>query len=229
MESEFDRFAAEGYSELLRDPIRDKFGSGSRFFLERKLVLLRDFYRRRGTRTESTTWLDVGCGEGQLLALGKRYFRDVAGCDVSEGMIRHSEGLNIRRQESQHRIPFADGSFDLVTVVCVYHHVRVSDRAALTSDVPRVLKPGGIFCIIEHNPFNPVTRLIVRRSPLDVQAHLLSAASARRLVRAAGMKVIETRYFLYFPERFFNRMASLEAKLSPIPLGGQYAVFCRND
>ncbi len=214
MESEFDRFAAEGYSGLLRDPIRDKFGSGSRFFFERKLALLRDFYRRHGARTESTSWLDVGCGEGQLLALGRPYFRDVAGCDVSEGMIRHSEGLNVRRQESQHRIPFADGSFDLVTAVCVYHHVRMSDRAALTTDVPRVLRPGGIFCMIEHNPFNPVTQLIVRRSPLDVQARLLSAGGARRLVRAAGMRMIETRYFLYFPERFYARMASLESKLS---------------
>lgn len=225
MQSEFDRFAAAGYSELLRDPIREKFAPGSRFFLDRKLILLRDFYQRRRANTALASWLDVGCGEGRLLTLGRPYFREVAGCDVSEGMIQHCEGLHVRRQESPHRIPFEDRSFDLATAVCVYHHVRMAERPILTAEISRVLKPKGIACMIEHNPLNPVTQLIVRRTPVDAGARLLSAASARRLARAAGMRVLETQYFLYFPERIYAKMASIEAKLSALPLGGQYAVF----
>ena len=48
---------------------------------------------------------------------------------------------------------------------------------------------------------------------------------ARGLARAAGLKVLETRYFLYFPERLYAKMAWIEAKLSAIPFGGQYAMF----
>jgi SAM-dependent methyltransferase len=227
MGSEFDRFAAEGYAGLLRDPLRERFAPGSWFFLERKLILIRDFYRRLGGDTESATWLDVGCGEGGLLALGRSFFREVAGCDVSAGMIQHCQGVNVRLQESPVRIPFSEQSFDLVTAVCVYHHVSEEDRLALTAEVSRVLKSNGIFCVIEHNPLNPLTQVIVRRTPVDSQARLLNAAIARRLARTAGMHVIETRYFLYFPQRYYAQMASIEAKLAALPLGGQYAVFCR--
>ena len=224
MPAEFDDYSAEGYSKLLEDPIRGRF-AGSDFFFERKLVLVRELCELHGLKTESAKWLDVGCGEGTLLKMGRRYFRDVAGCDVSAGMIQHCDGLNVQQQDSPRQIPFEDGSFDLVTAICVYHHVEIDDRAALTSEIFRVLKSRGIFCVIEHNPLNPVTRLIVHRSPIDSRANLLTARKVRHLARAARMEVLATRYFLFFPERFYSKMAWTEAKLSAVPLGGQYGVF----
>jgi SAM-dependent methyltransferase len=226
MPAEFDDYAAAGYSKLLEDPIREKFG-GSRFFVERKLKLVTDLYRQYAAATESANWLDLGCGDGTLLKMGKGYFNEVAGCDVSDGMLQHCEGLNVRRQDSAKQIPFEDRSFDLVTAVCVYHHVDIADRSALTAEIARVLKSPGIFCLVEHNSLNPVTQLIVRRSPIDSQAHLLTAGKVRRLARAARMEILATRYFLYFPERLYSKMATTEAKLSTLPLGGQYAVLCR--
>ena len=225
MRSEFDRFALEGYSELLRDPIREHFAPGSLFFFERKLTLIMDFFMKRGADTRTKTWLDVGCGEGTLLALGKSYFKDVAGCDVSDEMMQSCSGLNVRRQETAHELPFEDGSFDFVTAVCVYHHVEPENRRALTASIARVLKPNGLFCLIEHNPFNPVTQLIVRRSPVDTNARLLTPRMARDVVRHAGMQIIDTKYFLFFPQRFYSKMAAVENALSSFPLGGQYVVF----
>ena len=225
MRSEFDRFALEGYSELLRDPIREHFAPGSRFFFERKLILIMDFFMKCDADTKSTTWLDVGCGEGTLLALGKSYFKEVAGCDVSDGMMRSCSGLNVRRQETAHELPFEDSSFDFVTAVCVYHHVEPENHRALTASIARVLKPNGLVCLIEHNPFNPVTQLIVRRSPVDGNARLLTPRMARQVVRNAGMQIIDTNYFLFFPQRFYSKMAQMENALSFVPLGGQYVVF----
>ena len=66
-----------------------------------------------------------------------------------------------------------------MTAVCVYHHVEPGDRAPLTAEIRRVLKPGGMLAIIEHNPLNPVTRAVVKRIPLDRDAQLLSAREAR--------------------------------------------------
>jgi SAM-dependent methyltransferase len=226
MPAEFDRYAARGYSELLGDPIRQKFAS-PRFFHERKLDLLRNWYQKQGWQTASIRWLDVGCGEADLLLMGSPFFGKVAGCDISAGMIRACKGIDVRVQESPERIPFEGETFDLVTAMCVYHHVDKVYRPELTADVWRVLKPRGIFCIIEHNPLNPIARVIVRRCPLDVDAHVLSAGATRRLAKDAGLKVLETKYFLYLPERFFKTMPAVETVLSGVPLGGQYAVMCQ--
>lgn len=223
MSAEFDNYAAAGYGKLLQDPLRRRF-AGSRFFFERKLTLLRTRYEQHASATRSASWLDLGCGEGTLLQMGKEYFRDVAGCDVSAGMIQGCEALNVREQVSPRQIPFADESFDLVTAVCVYHHVDIADRPFLTTDVSRVLKPKGLFCVIEHNPFNPIAQFIVWRCPLDVQAHLLTPFEATRLVRSAGMKFLETNYFLYLPERLYGRFSRVEARMSRVPFGGQYAL-----
>ena len=224
--AEFDRYAAEGYSKLLSDPIRGRF-AGAEFYFRRKLILLREFCRQRGIETERADWLDVGCGDGGLLRMGQPYFRAVAGCDVSEGMLGGCEGLNVKHQDSARRVPFDNRSFDIVTAVCVYHHVELADRPALTADIARVLKPGGMLCVIEHNPLNPVTQLVVWRAAVDKNAHLLTAGKMRRLARAAQMEILTTRYFLFFPERFYSALAAAEAKLSRVPLGGQYALFCR--
>jgi SAM-dependent methyltransferase len=227
MAAEFDNYAATGYNKLLQDPLRDRFG-GERFFFERKLWLLRTLCEQYGKRTQSTRWLDVGCGEGTLLHIGGIHFAKVAGCDVSSGMIGDDKGLDVRQQPSARKIPFPDQSFDLVTAVCVYHHVELLDRPFLTAEIRRVLTSRGLFCIIEHNPLNPVARLIVRRSPIDIHAHLLSAEACRDLGRAAHLQVLMTRYFLYLPEFLYSRLPALEELLAPVPLGGQYAVLFRN-
>jgi SAM-dependent methyltransferase len=226
MPAEFDRYAAEGYSKLLHDPIRGRF-AGAEFYFRRKLVLIREFCRQRGIETERADWLDVGCGDGGLLKMGQPYFRNVAGCDVSEGMLGGCEGLNVRHQDSPRRVPFGDQSFDIVTAVCVYHHVDLADRNALTADISRVLKPGGMLCVIEHNPFNPVTRLVVWRAAVDKHARLLTAGETRRLAQDSQMEILDTRYFLFFPERLYSSLAGTEIRLSSLPLGGQYAVFSR--
>lgn len=224
MPAEFDAYA-HAYAEQLRDPLRDYFASNSEFFARRKLLLIRDFFRRRGQDTLALRWMDVGCGQGELLRLGRPYFAAVAGCDPSDRMIEKCANLNVRHQESPECVPFGDESFDLVTAVCVYHHVELTLRAALTREAMRVLKPGGMLCIIEHNPFNPITRMIVRRSPIDTQASLLTASAAVRLSHSVGAQVLETRYFLYFPERFYRFLAGIEDRLAWISLGGQFAVF----
>lgn len=224
MKPEFDQYAAE-YDKLLRDPIRDHFADNKEFFHLRKWKLLTQFFHEYKFQTEQAVWLDVGCGKGELLKIGRSAFARVAGCDPSAGMLDGCAGLDVVKQSSTTRLPFANESFDLVTAVCVYHHVDPSQRLALTLDIHRVLKPGGVLSIIEHNPFNPVTQLIVRRAAVDVDAKLLTARAAGDLVAAAGLMKLETTHFLYFPEAIYSRLGVVEEWLRRIPLGGQYCVF----
>ena len=227
--SEFDDYSSE-YDDLLRDPIRDRFttGAGSQFFHTRKRDLILDFWRKQNVDTHSLSYLDLGCGKGELLHLLKPGFGKVAGCDPSIGMMQFVEGVDARVQSDPAIIPFDNGQFDFVTAVCVYHHVPVAERARLTNEVKRVLKPGGIFCIVEHNPYNPATRMIVSRTPVDANAILLPRGETRSLLAKAGLSIAWQAFFLFLPASLYGNIGrSIEKGLVQVPLGGQYAVFGR--
>ena len=226
MSAEFDRFSGD-YENLVTDPVRTSFGGGSsEFFHTRKMELLLRFLKRRGMQPSKMSWLDLGCGQGELLKLGGGHFRERYGCDPSQGMLSAaSDGIEVRRPIAATSIPFESSTFDLVTAVCVYHHVLLEERGELTSEIRRVLKRGGTFVMIEHNPHNPVTRLVVSRVPLDKDARLLSARTARYLTAAAGLKPILTEYFLYFPKSIYAKLGRIENMLGWLPLGGQYAFY----
>ena len=229
MISEFDRYAAE-YSNLLSDPLRNRFAADPIYFHHRKWMLIRDFFAQHNMNSSQLSWLDVGCGQGELLSLAGGAFAQAAGCDPSTRMIGSCASAKVYEQLSSTELPFDDQSFDFVTAVCVYHHVHGADRELLTKSIDRVLRPGGVFCLIEHNPWNPVTRLIVKRCPVDSDAELLTpslAAGLARAANAANLEVIETAYFLYFPENIFRHIGKAERFLRKWPSGGQFAVFFR--
>jgi SAM-dependent methyltransferase len=223
---EFDNYS-DSYEELLRDPIRDRFAGSSAFFHTRKRDLVRDYFRSSGRDTKRLRYLDVGCGKGELLSLLAGDFASAAGCDPSSGMLKSTVGVEVRVQDDPSRIPFDDGQFDFITAVCVYHHVPPPARAALTLEVKRLLRPGGVFAIIEHNPWNPATRIIVSRTPVDADAILLPASETLSLMRGAGLSVDRATYFLYLPEKLYRAAGRLEHLLRRVPLGGQYALFAR--
>jgi SAM-dependent methyltransferase len=227
--TEFDQYSSN-YEDLLRDPIRDRFtsGSGSQFFHVRKRDLILDFWKSQGKDTTRLSYLDLGCGKGELLTLLRPHFGAVAGCDPSSGMMPALEGVELRVQDDPCKLPFDDGQFDFVTAVCVYHHVPLAERARLTMEAKRMLKPGGVFCIIEHNPYNPATRIIVSRTAVDANAILVPASETRQLISDAGLTFTALQFFLYVPASLYSGPAKrLERCLKAVPLGGQYAGFGR--
>jgi SAM-dependent methyltransferase len=221
---EFDNMASS-YEELLKDPIRDRFSNGTSFFHERKMLLIKAFWASAGRATKDLSWIDIGCGKGDLLRLGATSFGSVAGCDVSQEMMVDCAGLDVRLQRDPTVLPFPDASADFVTAVCVYHHVRPDARTALTSEIRRILRPGGVLGIIEHNPWNPVTRIIVNRTPVDADAILMHMPKTKSLMKDASMRIVRGEYFLYLPQDLFYRARWFESMAKHIPLGGQYVVF----
>ena len=216
---------ASSYEELLRDPIRDRFSAGTRFFHERKLILIKAFWAAAGRKTEDLAWIDLGCGKADLLRLGAASFAKAMGCDVSREMMGEGTGLELRLQTNPTVLPFDDASADFVTAVCVYHHVPLSARAALTAEIRRILKPGGVSAIIEHNPWNPATQIIVRRTPVDADAILLRMSETASLMKAASLRVLHREFFLYLPQNLYYKAAWMESLGRRVPFGGQYAVF----
>ena len=225
-ENEFDLYA-DGYHHLVDHPMRRRFARNPRFYVERKMDVLRGFLRRVGRELSKTSWLDVGCGKGELLELGSGEMQRVAGCDPSAEMLKRSPLAGLHVLPPTGKVPFEDASFDLVTTVCVYHHVPPQERRVLGDEAVRVLKPNGLFCVMEHNPWNPVARAIVRRCPVDRNAVLLSMPELIRTVSQSGLTAVDRCYFLLLPQSLYPWLWRIEHSLSSVPLGGQYAVLFR--
>ncbi len=223
---EFDRYASS-YAELLDDPLRSRFARDPLHFHRRKWLLIERLLRGAGVAAAALRWLDVGCGRGELLELAGKSFLQATGCDPSAGMLPAGASVKAYQQTSLVELPFESGSFDFVTAVCVLHHVHGKDRPLLANEMRRILSPRGLCCIIEHNPWNPVTRTIVKRCPVDVDAELLTAGEASRLLRASGFRIIGREYFLYLPERLFHAFGAVERVLSRLPFGGQHALLAQ--
>jgi len=224
---EFDRYASS-YPDLLDDPIRNRFARDPLHFHRRKWLLIERLLKGAGATPGTLRWLDVGCGRGELLELAGSNFAQATGCDPSAGMLPSNASFKTCEQRFLAELPFDNGAFDFVTSVCVLHHVHGRDRALLAGEIRRVLGPGGLCCIIEHNPWNPVTRTIVKRCAVDVDAELLTARETRGLLRASGFKSLGTEYFLYLPEKLFGAFGAVEQIFSKFPFGGQYVLLAQS-
>jgi len=100
--------------------------------------------------------LDIGTGTGRLLELAADRANRAIGVDASRDMLalaraRLAErGLAERcavRQADMYRLPFADASFDVVTLQMVLHYAE--DPAAAIAEAARVLHRDGLLLIVD--------------------------------------------------------------------------------
>jgi len=168
--------------------------------------------------------LDVGCGVGVLHPLLAPLCGELHGTDISAPCIdqarRDNPAARYRAYDGV-RLPYADDQFDMALAVCVLHHVPPQDRTAFAAEMARVVRPGGLTCVIEHNPLNPLTRLSVMRCPFDADAVLLPRREAEALMSGAGVGAVRSRYFVLVPS-LAPWALSLERRLERAPLGAQY-------
>lgn len=223
MSAEFDDYA-RNYRDLLKDPVRDRFAQDAAFFHRRKWDLLKHILSTRFGDIGTLRWLDVGCGQGELLRLGAGSVGEAVGCDPSAEMLAKCRGITVVPQPNMAELPFHSSAFDVVTAACVYHHLNAATQNQLTAEVFRLMRHDGIFVIFEHNPWNPITRLIVNRTPVDANAVLLTSVEARAVMRRAGFDARQPNYYLFFPEAIYRQIGRLERLLGWLPVGGQYAI-----
>jgi SAM-dependent methyltransferase len=171
--------------------------------------------------------LDLGCGIGLIDQALENQFADLTGVDISEkslelARIRTPGGTFVGY--NGRTLPFPNERFDAVFIVGVLLLVAVSARTALIAEVARALRPGGVVIVMEHNPYNPVTRFIVSRCALDADSKLLTRAETSALLKSCGFDAISGRYFGFFPWRG-RVILRAERCFSMIPLGVQYIAF----
>ena len=218
---EFDRYGEGAYERALERSISFG-GQDAGFYNEVKARRLVDLARRLLGDPSRLAALDVGAGIGLVDEHLKDDLARVVGLDVSTQMVRRATERNRGVEYVAYdgvTFPFEDASFDLVFASCVFHHVPIADRPRLAAQMARVTRPGGLAVILEHNPLNPATRLVVSRCEFDEDAVLLRMSETRALLANAALTERERAYILFFPWR--NR---IERHLGRLPLGAQYYV-----
>jgi SAM-dependent methyltransferase len=199
------------------------------YFTGRKTEYLIDLTRRFVGDPAGLVLLDVGCGVGVSHSLLIPRYREVHGVDVAASAVERAAFDNRGGRYTSYAgdtLPFADSSFDVVFAACVLHHVDRPERAAFVREMRRVVRPGGIGVLFEHNPFNPLTRLAVRRCEFDDDVHLLTRSGARRLVDDSAGTPIESAYIIAHTSSRKTLLA-LERRVAAVPFGSQYYVAFR--
>jgi SAM-dependent methyltransferase len=99
---------------------------------------------------EGCRLLDIGCGAGYHVRHFARKAAKVVAIDVdavslpiARRRVRSSRVTFLRYGGD--RLPFADASFDAVSMLDVLEHV--ADREALVAEIARVLRPGGVWIV----------------------------------------------------------------------------------
>jgi ubiquinone/menaquinone biosynthesis C-methylase UbiE len=222
--AEFDKFAEE-YLAVHADNIKLS-GEDPEYFARYKI----DELRRRWTgsgRPEPMAALDFGTGIGNSIPHLARAFPDakLAALDVSQKSLEVAErrfgGLADFIQGDGGRMPFEDASFDLIFSACVFHHIDAAEHGAIFGELRRLLRPGGLMAIFEHNPVNPATRHIVATCPFDENAVLIRAGDLKRGQLDAGFRQVDVAYTAFFPGAL-RLLRPLEPHLAACPLGAQY-------
>jgi SAM-dependent methyltransferase len=219
MAAEFDRFARE-YKDVL-DQSTAFSGESSEYFCQYKAHYVHRLLGPSGT----PKILDYGCGIGALadeLSTLQPSAR-LHGFDVSEDSLSQVDaGLRSRGVFTAHKGDL-HWDYDLILISNVMHHIPLEERQGTISEMAARLRTSGRLLVFEHNPINPLTRLVVAKCPFDENAVLLRPKELRGYFGKAGLHVVRRDYIVFFP-KMLSMFRPAEPFLGWCPAGAQYAL-----
>ncbi len=221
---QFDNYI-NNYKDEIQKAI-NFIGQDVDFFLKLKTDLLAELTENFCVIDSEMNVLDIGCGIGLIDRLLTSRFKSITGVDVEDGVIEKARafnpGVDYRLYDGRN-LPFDDNTFDLAFAVNVMHHVPTAEWQNFVNELHRVVKPGGLAAIFEHNPANPATRRVVRNCIFDRDAVLLPHKRIIELFDKVGLNIVDDAYIIFFPFKggLFRRA---EKFLKWLPLGAQQYV-----
>ena len=203
--------------------------------------------------------LDFGGGRGAALHDDTSGFRrelrvlqgkcaKVVACDVDDAVMQNPGADESHVVQPDAPLPFADGTFDLIVSDFVFEHI--ADPALVSSELGRILRPGGWICARTPNKYSLislVTRLIhnsrhsrvlglaqPERKSIDVFPTVFKLNTKRDIAAWFGPDTFDNftyRYeaepSYYFNNRYVFALMLLVNRLSPPVIKSGLFVFLR--
>jgi ubiquinone/menaquinone biosynthesis C-methylase UbiE len=194
------------------------------FFTRAKAKYLVRILTERFSALSQLDLLDVGCGIGNLHPFLTGVVHTIKGVDISSECIATARERNPSVDYQVYdgkQLPFADASFDAAFTICVMHHVPPADWPLFAQELKRVVKPGGIALVFEHNPYNLLTRYVVSSCEFDEDAVLLTGGTAKRVLTEAGFTEVVVHYILTIPAAD-QALQQVDRLFKRLPFGAQY-------
>jgi ubiquinone/menaquinone biosynthesis C-methylase UbiE len=150
-----DGYLSDHSARLYDHQVEVLFAGGADTMRRQALVPIWDYLKDR--RIGDCRLLDVGAGTGRFLAMVKQNYPrlPVVALDLSPNYLaearRHLAPWSRASlvQGGAEQIPAADGSFDLVTCLFLFHELPRKIRAQSAGEFARVLKAGGRLVFLE--------------------------------------------------------------------------------
>jgi SAM-dependent methyltransferase len=184
------------------------------WFVGRRRILLQVLNRYLGKSAEGRRRiLDVGCGTGTMLGYLASYGK-AQGVDIDEEAVGycHERGLLDVSLGEAAKLPFDNGTFDLVTALDVVEHL--DDDAAALQEMRRVLRPGGHLLLTV-----PAHRFMWGdQDEVNMHKRRYVAAEIRDRLAATQFDVVRVSYmnaFLFPPIASIRLLRRLQHHLRP--------------
>lgn len=148
-------------------------------------------------------YLDIGCSDGLLtVKIGKLLKLkpdQIYGIDIPEFAsepIKPIKGFQFTQYSANDvKLPFADNTFDLITMLQVLHHVK--NPHEMLMEIKRILKPNGILFLREHDRDN---------KQMDMLIHLQHLFYSQISHKVDYDKYMNTKFERYFSKEAFESL-----------------------
>jgi 2-polyprenyl-3-methyl-5-hydroxy-6-metoxy-1,4-benzoquinol methylase len=132
----------------------------------------------------TVSYLDFGCGDCYKTSIISRMLglsdKNAHGVDIEEwsnitaAKNRQSHPMvTFTPVKESTPLPFPDNTFDVVTIMMVIHHIKTPQLRSFMIDINRVVKPGGIVVIVEHDVRCALDAMII-----DIEHTIYEVSSA---------------------------------------------------
>jgi len=179
----FDRWAATYDESVLQ-----------RWYLGPAHAQMLDLLMQEAPEKPPRCIVDVGCGTGRLLRAASACWPEaqLLGVDPAEKMVAEATRLNpnaIFRLAPAESLPFPGQTADIVLSSLSFHHW--ANQKKVLQEIVRVLRPGGFFCLADHNLIL-LARLFGERvkSREEIRALMISAGLTVRQQQRLGIRLV---------------------------------------
>jgi SAM-dependent methyltransferase len=218
----FDQYSND-YKHYINDSI-DKFDKNLSYYHQSKIEITKN----RAIRNPKNI-LDFGCGVGTMIPYMKKKFKKskIYAFDESKDSLKFLK----KRYPFVSCLKKINGNikFDLIFLSGVIHHIDRSIRKRILKKIYLSLKPKGKLIIFEHNPYNPLTNIVVKNCEFDRDAQLIKRKELINICENVSFVVDDSAYVYFFPTSM-KKFKVLEKYLEWFFLGAQYfCIFKKNE